>query len=58
MLNTDYSDIKDEVRFRELIFTGPVDEYFDYCYGQVFPIARFVSSTRLHDRRSISRLPS
>lgn len=35
MLNTDYSDIKDEVRFRELIFTGPVDEYFDYCYGRL-----------------------
>lgn len=35
MLNTDYNDIKDEVRFRELIFTGPVDEYFDYCYGRL-----------------------
>jgi UDP-galactopyranose mutase len=35
MLNTDYSDIKDEVNFRQLIFTGPVDEYFDYCYGQL-----------------------
>ena len=35
MLNTDYADIKDEVRFRELIFTGPIDEYFDYCYGKL-----------------------
>ncbi len=35
MLNTDYSDIKDEVSFRELIFTGPIDEYFDYCYGKL-----------------------
>ena len=35
MLNTNYSDIKDEVNFRHLIFTGPVDEYFDYCYGQL-----------------------
>jgi UDP-galactopyranose mutase len=35
MLNTDYSDIKDEVNFRHLIFTGPVDEYFDYCYGRL-----------------------
>ncbi len=35
LLNTDYSDIKDEVSFRELIFTGPVDEYFDYCYGKL-----------------------
>src|SRR5579875_1282939 len=35
MLNTDYNAIKDEVRFRELIFTGPVNEYFDYCYGRL-----------------------
>jgi len=35
MLNTDYADIKDEVRFRELIFTGPIDEYFDHCYGRL-----------------------
>jgi UDP-galactopyranose mutase len=35
MLNTEYADIKDEVRFRQLIFTGPVDEYFDYCYGKL-----------------------
>src|ERR1051325_2442661 len=35
MLNTDYSDVKDEVNFRELIFTGPIDEYFDYCYGKL-----------------------
>ncbi len=35
MLNTDYREIKDEISFRELIFTGPVDEYFDYCYGKL-----------------------
>jgi UDP-galactopyranose mutase len=35
MLNTDYADLKDEIRFRELIFTGPIDEYFDYCYGKL-----------------------
>ena len=35
MLNTGYEDIKDEVAFRGLIFTGPVDEYFHYCYGKL-----------------------
>jgi UDP-galactopyranose mutase len=35
MLSTDYSDAKDEVSFRQLIFTGRVDEYFDYCYGNL-----------------------
>jgi UDP-galactopyranose mutase len=35
LLNTRYEDIKDDVTFRELIFTGPVDEYFKYCYGKL-----------------------
>ena len=46
MLNTDYADIKDEVNFREQIFTGPVDEYFDYCYGKLpYRSLRFVHQT-------------
>ena len=35
MLNTDYAELKEEIQFRHLIFTGPVDEYFDYCYGKL-----------------------
>ena len=35
MLNTDYADVKDELEFRQSIFTGPVDQYFDYCYGKL-----------------------
>jgi UDP-galactopyranose mutase len=35
VLNTDYRDIVREVRFRELIYSGPVDAYFDYCYGKL-----------------------
>jgi UDP-galactopyranose mutase len=35
MLNADYAALKEEIRFRELIFTGPIDEYFDYCYGKL-----------------------
>jgi UDP-galactopyranose mutase len=35
MTNTEYVDIKEEVTFRNLIFTGPVDEYFSYCYGKL-----------------------
>jgi len=49
MLNTDYADIKEEVTFRELIFTGPVDEYFDYCYGKLpYRSLRFNHET--HDK--------
>ena len=35
LLNTGYKEIQDEVRFRELIFTGPIDEYFEHCYGHL-----------------------
>lgn len=35
MLNTRYREVEDEVRYRELIFTGPIDEYFQYCYGKL-----------------------
>ena len=35
MLNTDYKDIVGEVDFKKLIYTGPVDEYFDYCFGKL-----------------------
>src|SRR4051812_47772693 len=34
-LNTDYRDIATEVSFREMIFTGPVDEFFDYRFGNL-----------------------
>jgi UDP-galactopyranose mutase len=35
MLNTDYKEIIDMIPHESLIFTGPVDEYFDYCYGKL-----------------------
>jgi UDP-galactopyranose mutase len=35
MLNTDYKEIIDMIPYKNLIFTGPVDEYFNYCYGKL-----------------------
>ncbi len=35
MLNTDYKEIKDYVPYRKMIYTGPVDYYFEYCYGKL-----------------------
>ncbi len=34
-LNTDYFDVKDELAplAEKVIYTGPIDRYFDYCYG-------------------------
>lgn len=33
LLNANYRDVIEEVSFENLIFTGPIDEYFDYRYG-------------------------
>ncbi len=35
MLNCDYREIEKEIPFREMIYTGPVDTYFNYCYGKL-----------------------
>lgn len=32
-LGIDFRDIRKQVEFKHLIFTGPVDEYFDHCFG-------------------------
>jgi UDP-galactopyranose mutase len=35
MLNTDYREIADIIPYKNLIYTGPIDEYFNYCYGKL-----------------------
>jgi len=35
MLNTDYKEIEQEIPFKEMIYTGPIDYFFDYCYGKL-----------------------
>src|SRR5688500_6628514 len=35
MLNTDYHEIMDVIPFKTMIFTGPVDEYFDFRFGKL-----------------------
>jgi UDP-galactopyranose mutase len=35
MLGTDYRDIKDEIDADHIIFTGPIDEYFDFRFGKL-----------------------
>jgi UDP-galactopyranose mutase len=35
MLNTDYREIERVIPYKEMIYTGPVDEYFDFKYGKL-----------------------
>lgn len=35
MLNTDYKEIESEFYFKKMIYTGPVDYFFDYRFGKL-----------------------
>lgn len=35
MLNCDYREIIKDIPFREIIYTGPIDEFFDYKFGKL-----------------------
>jgi len=35
LLQADYRDVACEVKYRDLIYTGPIDEYFDFYYGKL-----------------------
>jgi UDP-galactopyranose mutase len=35
MLNTSYLDIHNAIPYGEIIYTGPIDEYFDFRYGKL-----------------------
>jgi len=35
ILNTDYKSILDKIRFDKMIYTGPIDYFFDYKFGKL-----------------------
>ena len=35
MLNADYRDVEHAIPHANVIYTGPIDEYFDYCFGKL-----------------------
>lgn len=49
VLNTDYRDIAREVRFRHMIYTGPVDAFYDNRYGKL-PYRSLDFRFETHDR--------
>jgi UDP-galactopyranose mutase len=49
MLNTDYKEIVDLIPFKHLIYTGPIDAYFDFKLGKLpYRSLEFVHET--HDQ--------
>jgi UDP-galactopyranose mutase len=35
LLNTDYREVKDFVPYKEMIYSGPIDEFFDFRFGKL-----------------------
>lgn len=35
MLNTDYREIEEYIPYREMVYTGPVDAFFDFRFGKL-----------------------
>ena len=35
MLETDFFAVRSSLSAKQIIFTGPIDAYFDYCYGRL-----------------------
>ncbi len=51
MLNTRWQDIKTEVAFNRMVFTGPIDEFFEYKRGELpYRSLRFDVETHLVER--------
>jgi UDP-galactopyranose mutase len=47
LLNSDYRQIRKLIPHQHLIYTGPIDEYFDHCYGRLpYRSLRFEWETR------------
>ena len=51
LLQTDYKDIVNIIPHKKIIYTGPVDTYFDYCYGKLpYRSINFVFETHAQEK--------
>jgi len=56
VLNCDYREIEKEIAFREMIYTGPVDAFFDYRYGKL-PYRSLEFRHETHDTEVFQEAP-
>ena len=55
-LGTDYREIKDAVPWREMIYTGPIDEFFNFRFGKL-PYRSLEFRHETHDREVFQEAP-
>jgi UDP-galactopyranose mutase len=56
MLNCDYREIETIVPYREMVYTGPVDAYFDYSFGKL-PYRSLEFKHETHDAQVFQPAP-
>lgn len=57
LLNTDYRDVISHVRFSHMVYTGPIDEFYNYTYGRLpYRSLRFESESFTGDQLT-QRMP-
>jgi UDP-galactopyranose mutase len=56
MLNTDYREIERIIPFEKMIYSGPIDEFFDYQYGKL-PYRSLEFRHRTHDQEWFQKAP-
>ena len=56
MLNCDYREIVEDIPFKEMIYTGPVDAFFDYRYGKL-PYRSLEFKHETHDTEQFQPAP-
>lgn len=56
LLNTDYREVCNELSYGEMIFTGPVDEFFDCRFGKL-PYRSIEFRHETHDRELFQAAP-
>ncbi|MDQ2659768.1 MAG: UDP-galactopyranose mutase [Verrucomicrobiota bacterium] len=55
-LGTDYRELKDSVPYREMIYSGPIDEFFDFRFGPL-PYRSLEFRHETHDREVFQEAP-
>ncbi|BAU15246.1 UDP-galactopyranose mutase [Leptolyngbya sp. NIES-3755] len=56
MLNVDYREIQKVIPHREIVYTGPVDEFFDYRFGKL-PYRSLEFKHETHDKPVFQSAP-
>ncbi len=56
MLNCDYREIANQIEYKEMIYTGPVDAFFDYRYGKL-PYRSLEFKHETHDTEQFQTAP-